>query len=179
MNSLPPELILQISTFLDAPTLHACSLVSQDLRANAQHLLFSRVVLRHSGGVAAIVARCELLLAEKNHHLVGQIKKLTIEVLDMPIFQDGKVPVPLIALLVKIGPQIDTLRIGGWVYDPEGVREDIRFHSLAPSFRDCLFKHVMPFLRSLDLREMDSLPLITISQSCPVLQHLRIGAKTD
>ncbi|KAH8797892.1 hypothetical protein DL96DRAFT_1640219 [Flagelloscypha sp. PMI_526] len=179
MSSLPPELIGQISASLDAPALRRCCFVSQDFRTSAQSFLFSDLSLPGLKTLAATISRCDFFLADQNLRLSRHIKKLTIGVERLPICRNDQVPTELITLLVKIGPQLDTLCINGTTYDGAGFQFPTQWNNLSPLLRDCFLKHVMPSLRSLELQGIVSAPLFTIIRNIPFLRYLNIGSMEE
>ncbi|KAH8824424.1 hypothetical protein DL96DRAFT_208073 [Flagelloscypha sp. PMI_526] len=178
MSSLPPELVGQILTSVDVPSLHLCCLVNRGFHASAQNLLFSHLHLSGYVKLAITLSRCDFFLADENHRLSRQIKKLSIGVDRLPIRRDDKVPAQLIALLVKIGPQLDTFCMNGLSSGDQGYLIPFQFNDISPLFYECLLQHVMPSLRSLELCEVANLPIFPIIRGGPRLRHLDIGASS-
>ncbi|KAH8834663.1 hypothetical protein DL96DRAFT_1810874 [Flagelloscypha sp. PMI_526] len=170
MSILPPELVYNILS-LDTLTLHSCSLVSLLFYTAAQDLLFTHLKLGWNAD--SFKRQCEVFLEEENHHITNRIKKLTIHLGFFWKFHDDSILTPLVALAVKLAPQIEMLRLDGRC---EGVRSPLRWHFLPPTLLDCVYKHVMPFLLHLELEQIDQAPLFAILQNCPQLRHVHLSS---
>ncbi|KAH8834655.1 hypothetical protein DL96DRAFT_1581219 [Flagelloscypha sp. PMI_526] len=174
LRTFPPELLLQVLTALDGPTLRSSSLVNRDFYSIAQGLNFRHLYIR--GAVGRQLAQFDFLLADENHHLCSRVRKVSIDF--DHLFENPTIPPQLLALLVKLGPQIKALCINGELWNEIGPYS-MRWTDLPPTFLNCLYKHVMPSLKILELPQMAWVPLPTILQNTPPLRHIHPGTEHD
>ncbi|KAH8796850.1 hypothetical protein DL96DRAFT_1825647 [Flagelloscypha sp. PMI_526] len=173
MSSLPLDILASILGSLDFNTLRECSLVSRRFHLETHPLLFSHLQVNHW----TWKEKCQFLLHLENSNRRKMIKKLSILLVHLPIREEHNVPTNLTEILVKSGPQIETLSIdgyydGGGLGDPEGTP----WSDLSLVFRDALSQHVMPSVQSLQLKEVGHFPLFPVLKNCPLLRNLTIGA---
>ncbi|KAH8834666.1 hypothetical protein DL96DRAFT_1704258 [Flagelloscypha sp. PMI_526] len=164
--SLPLDLLPYILKPLSAPDLENCSLVAVSFRTIARPLLFSHVVLCSN----TWRAKCGFHLGDPGAEYRRNIKRITLTVKGMPVFDmDVEFPPLLSSLLKTLGPQLDT-------FCAQSAR-DVYWDRLHPSFRDILVHDIMPHLRSLELLAIREIPLLTMLKDCLQLQHLHLSAR--
>ncbi|KAH8801333.1 hypothetical protein DL96DRAFT_1564077 [Flagelloscypha sp. PMI_526] len=169
----PPELLVHVLNSLDSSTLHSSSLVSHEFCSIAQDLIFHHLPLH--GTLERQLAQCDFLLADKNDHLCSRVRKLTIDLDGLPVSKNETVPPQLLALLVKLGSQINTLCINGHLWNDFLGAFSMLWTNLSPIFCNCLYQHVMPSIKILQLPQMASVPLPTILWYTPLLFHIHLG----
>ncbi|KAH8796848.1 hypothetical protein DL96DRAFT_1643351 [Flagelloscypha sp. PMI_526] len=176
MSALPMDILLDILDCLDRFALKACSLVCQHFHQSTQKLLFSHLVLSAWNWEV----QCHFLLRHENTSRFSMIEKVTVELDELPVWDQDEKPDELISLLVKLGPQIEALCINGLLLGDSpmlGSRDGTRWSDMSTILKDCLLQHVIPGVKSLQLHEIGDAPLPLILCSCPRLRHLHIGAQ--
>ncbi|KAH8834656.1 hypothetical protein DL96DRAFT_1581223, partial [Flagelloscypha sp. PMI_526] len=169
----PPELFYQILVALDDPTLRLSCLVNQQFYSLAQGLLCR---LHLSGTLERLFGQCNFFLADENQHLYSRVRKLSLDLFALPVYGDEALPSQLITLLVKLGPQINSLHINGETFDDELSSNAIVWKYLSPMFRSCIYQHLLPSVRFLKLSQVDGVPLFTILRNAPLLRHMHLGS---
>ncbi|KAH8834652.1 hypothetical protein DL96DRAFT_1704244 [Flagelloscypha sp. PMI_526] len=164
MSFFPLEIIDLTLTFLDICTLRTCLLVSPGVRVSAQRLLCSHLNLS-----AGTMAQCELISADGNRHLYNRIKKLTIQADALPVINEMA-----LTLLASLGRQIEFVRLDGRLYGNQGIQKVIPWSDLPSALWDCLHKHILPHIVSLEILELAGMPLFRVLRSCKLLRYMHI-----
>ncbi|KAH8796852.1 hypothetical protein DL96DRAFT_1721775 [Flagelloscypha sp. PMI_526] len=174
MSILPLDVLPDILDSLRVSVLRKCSLVNRYFHQITHRLLFSHLVLSSWDWEE----KCLFLHNNSNVNRLWMIKRLSIQLDELPVLKTDVVPAELISLLVKLGPQIETLCIDGlWPGSSIGEGNGTPWLDISPEVRDCLCRHVMPSVQSLQFKEVCETPLLLILSSCPRLHHLHIGGE--
>ncbi|KAH8834132.1 hypothetical protein DL96DRAFT_1676351 [Flagelloscypha sp. PMI_526] len=95
-----------------------------------------------------------------------------------PDFQSGISIAQFTKLLIKLGTHISTLRIEGEFTDQEWDYErSIRWEDLSPTLCHCLYEHIMPSLKILELPGVACVPVFQILRKNPLLRHIHLGSE--
>ncbi|KAH8823369.1 hypothetical protein DL96DRAFT_1617400, partial [Flagelloscypha sp. PMI_526] len=158
--ALPLDLLPIILTSLDRPDLRTCTLVTIAFRHVALPLLFSQVTLCSE----TWQKKCAFLLEEAGIQLRSNIRKITVEIEDIPIFTvHSETPSSLRLVLQEIGPQLDTLCIES--------KDEISWEELHSIFWDIVVTS-MPHISTLELLGIGHIPLLTTLSHFPILGRL-------
>ncbi|KAH8834533.1 hypothetical protein DL96DRAFT_1580872 [Flagelloscypha sp. PMI_526] len=153
MASLPLDLLPQLLHSLDAPDLDICCLVTRDFYRVARQVFFTHLVLTSR----TWRAKCRLLLSDRGSQFVANIRNLTIQLLQMPLFlADEELPSNLVSLLERwSGPACSI-----YSFCLEAVPE-------------------YSYTRSLHVLGLFSIPLHTVLGYCTILLSLHLSAKVE
>ncbi|KAH8834136.1 hypothetical protein DL96DRAFT_1810474 [Flagelloscypha sp. PMI_526] len=176
MSPFPPELAGCILSSLDGANLRSCSLVNKEFCMLSQDFLFCH--LHVCATLPALVDQCNFFLAEENNHLSSRIRELSIDFDEYPAFHEGDTAISQFTkLLIKLGTQISTLRIEGEFTDYEWDYEiSVRWEDLSPTLCHCLYEHILPSLRNLELPGVANVPVFQILRKTPLLRHIHLGS---
>ncbi|KAH8834462.1 hypothetical protein DL96DRAFT_494895 [Flagelloscypha sp. PMI_526] len=171
--SLPLDIVPNILTWLDASDLESCSLVTHSFHTVSREILFSfHLVLCGD----TYEAKCSFLLDKKGAHLCRRVKNLTIQLADIPglgKFNHAMHP-DLIDFVRKVGPQLDGLSLDGRVDHQSWLAWKDR---TTRKYQELFYTAVLPHIRSLEIRNFSSLPLLTILSHCQHLQRVIVCAQ--
>ncbi|KAH8834658.1 hypothetical protein DL96DRAFT_1551400 [Flagelloscypha sp. PMI_526] len=135
----------------------------------AVEFLFCHLHLQVTGATwKTQLSQCDFFLAKENDHLFSRIRNLSIDPEGLPVFEENPVPAQLKRLLIKLGSQVNSLRITG--APNRGWKE------LSLAFRSCISTYVLPYLNILELPEFVMVPIFQLLQNTPHLRHLHLGS---
>ncbi|KAH8834654.1 hypothetical protein DL96DRAFT_1704246 [Flagelloscypha sp. PMI_526] len=172
MTTFPLELVRQILSLANGATLRSCSIVNKYFCVLSQEFLFYHLHLQPAGETG--LARCDFFLAKENRHLSSRVRKLSIVLDNLPVFEGDTVPTQLTELLIQLGPQIYALQITGTSEAYRG--RHTAWMELSPVFRNCLSDYVMPYLKSLELPEFLLVHISEFLRNTPLLRHLHLDS---
>ncbi|KAH8818899.1 hypothetical protein DL96DRAFT_1750288 [Flagelloscypha sp. PMI_526] len=115
-------------------------------------------------------AKCSFLLGQTGARFCPRVKNLTLRLAGIPGTDSSDIPLDpnFSAFIQKVGPQLERLSLDGMID---------RHSWLAWKDDDLLQTDVLPYIRSLAIRNFNSLPLLNVLSHCRRVQNLVVSAQ--